>query len=53
MRRFAGICTDADVIPDETSILNFRRLLEQHQLLMAARTRGYLPRSEDRAVPRA
>jgi len=32
MRRFAGICTDADVIPDETSILNFRRLLEQHQL---------------------
>jgi IS5 family transposase len=32
MRRFAGISTDADVIPDETSILNFRRLLEQHQL---------------------
>ncbi len=32
MRRFAGIRTDADVIPDETSILNFRRLLEQHQL---------------------
>ena len=28
MRRFAGVCTDADVIPDETSILNFRRLLE-------------------------
>jgi IS5 family transposase len=32
MRRFAGVRTDADVIPDETSILNFRRLLEQHQL---------------------
>jgi IS5 family transposase len=32
MRRFAGISTDADVIPDETSILNFRRLLERHQL---------------------
>src|SRR5476651_475797 len=32
MRRFAGVCTDADVIPDETSILNFRRLLEKHQL---------------------
>jgi IS5 family transposase len=32
MRRFAGVSTDADVIPDETSILNFRRLLEQHQL---------------------
>lgn len=32
MRRFAGVITDADVIPDETSILNFRRLLEKHQL---------------------
>jgi IS5 family transposase len=32
MRRFAGVCTDADVIPDETSILNFRRLLEVHKL---------------------
>jgi transposase, IS5 family len=32
MRVFAGVSTDADVIPDETSILNFRRLLESHQL---------------------
>jgi len=32
MRQFAGVHTDADVIPDETSILNFRRLLEKHQL---------------------
>lgn len=32
MRWFAGVSTDADVIPDETTILNFRRLLEQHQL---------------------
>lgn len=32
MRRFAGVSTDEDVIPDETSILNFRRLLEKHQL---------------------
>jgi len=32
MRRFAGVRTDEDVIPDETSILNFRRLLEKHQL---------------------
>jgi IS5 family transposase len=32
MRHFAGVCTDADVIPDETSILNFRRLLEEHEL---------------------
>jgi IS5 family transposase len=32
MRQFAGVITDADVIPDETSILNFRRLLEKHHL---------------------
>jgi IS5 family transposase len=32
MRHFAGVSSDADVIPDETSILNFRRLLEKHGL---------------------
>jgi len=32
MRGFAGVSTDEDVIPDETSILNFRRLLEKHKL---------------------
>jgi IS5 family transposase len=32
IRQFAGVSTDADIIPDETSILNFRRLLEKHQL---------------------
>ena len=32
MRHFANVREDADVIPDETSILNFRRLLEKHQL---------------------
>lgn len=32
MRQFAGVSTDGDVIPDETTILNFRRLLERHQL---------------------
>jgi transposase, IS5 family len=32
MRQFAGVSSDADVIPDETSILNFRRLLEKHEL---------------------
>ena len=32
MRQFAGVRTDADIIPDETSVLNFRRLLESHQL---------------------
>lgn len=32
MRRFAGVRADDDIIPDETSILNFRRLLERHSL---------------------
>lgn len=35
MREFAGVRTDADVIPDESSILNFRRLLERHRLTEA------------------
>jgi IS5 family transposase len=30
MRRFAGIELGDDRIPDETTILNFRRLLEKH-----------------------
>lgn len=32
MRRFAGIELGDDRIPDETTILNFRHLLEQHGL---------------------
>jgi len=32
MRRFAGLDLADDAIPDETTILNFRHLLEQHQL---------------------
>lgn len=32
MRRFAGISGGADRIPDETVVLNFRRLLEKHDL---------------------
>ena len=32
MRRFAGLELVEDAIPDETTILNFRRLLERHQL---------------------
>lgn len=32
MRRFAGVSTDDDVIPDESSILGFRHLLERHKL---------------------
>ncbi|THF56235.1 IS5 family transposase [Pseudothauera rhizosphaerae] len=32
MRRFAGFELGEDAIPDETTILNFRRLLETHKL---------------------
>lgn len=32
MRRFAGLELGEDAIPDETTILNFRHLLEKHQL---------------------
>jgi IS5 family transposase len=32
MRRFANIDIEADVIPDETTILHFRHLLEKHEL---------------------
>lgn len=32
MRMFAGIELGQEVIPDETTILNFRRFLEQHKL---------------------
>ena len=32
MRRFADIDLEADVIPDETTILNFRHLLERYNL---------------------
>jgi IS5 family transposase len=32
MRRFAGIELAEDAVPDESTILRFRRLLEQHRL---------------------
>ena len=32
MRRFAGIDLGEDMIPDETTILDFRHLLEEHKL---------------------
>ncbi len=35
MRRFCGIELSDNVVPDETTILNFRRLLERHQLTEA------------------
>jgi hypothetical protein len=35
MRRFAGVNSDGDIIPDESTILRFRRLLEKHELTAA------------------
>jgi IS5 family transposase len=35
MRRFCGIDLGEQAVPDETTILNFRRLLEQHRLTEA------------------
>ncbi|RDJ93224.1 transposase [Lacticaseibacillus rhamnosus] len=32
MRRFARVELSEDVVPDETTILRFRHLLEEHQL---------------------
>jgi len=44
MRRFAGINLEGDMIPDETTILNFRHLLEEHHLTekIFEQTRRYL-----------
>lgn len=44
MRRFAGIELGDDRIPDETTILNFRHLLEKHQLTekLFAQVNAYL-----------
>jgi len=35
MRQFAGLSLSTGRIPDETTILNFRHLLEKHQLVQA------------------
>ena len=44
MRRFARIDLEADVIPDETTILNFRHYLEKYRLTekIFEMTKGYL-----------
>jgi len=44
VRRFAGIELGEEDIPDETTILNFRHLLEKHQLTekLLAEVNGYL-----------
>lgn len=49
MRRFAGIELGDDRVPDETTILNFRHLLERHGLIEAifAKVNTYL---EDRGM---
>jgi IS5 family transposase len=38
MRAFAGLELGRDAIPDETTILNFRHLLERHELTKAVFT---------------
>jgi len=48
MRRFAGLELNEDVIPDETTILNFRHLLEAHGLTSVLFEE--LIRETDRAV---
>jgi IS5 family transposase len=44
MRRFAGINLETDAIPDETTILHFRHLLEKHELTkkLFSETQRYL-----------
>ena len=44
MRRFVGIDLGREPVPDETTILNFRHLLERHNLAQALfdRVNGYL-----------
>ena len=44
MRRFADIDIESDVIPDETTILNFRHMLEEHDLTkrIFEKTKSYL-----------
>ena len=44
MRRFAGIDLEIDTVPDETTILHFRHLLEKHELTkkIFEKTRHYL-----------
>ncbi len=52
VRRFAGIELGQEEIPDETTILNFRHLLEKHQLTekLLEEVNGYL--SEKRLLLR-
>jgi transposase, IS5 family len=44
MRRFAGIDLEIDAVPDETTILHFRHLLEKHELTkkIFEKTKHYL-----------
>jgi IS5 family transposase len=44
MRRFAGVDLEVDMVPDETTILHFRHLLERHNLTkkMFEKIKSYL-----------
>ena len=50
IRRFAGIDLISDRIPDETTILSFRHLLEKHDLGQKISKRSR-PTSSSRAWP--
>ncbi|WP_251852783.1 transposase, partial [Escherichia coli] len=43
MRLFARLSLDS-ALPDRTTIMNFRHLLEQHQLLLSGQEEFYNPR---------
>jgi len=61
MRAFAGLELGRDAIPDETTILNFRHLLERHELTKAIfaavaehlSTKGELLRGGSNVMPEA
>lgn len=50
MRRFAGVELAQDVVPDETTILRFRHLLEEHRLTAAILAAGHTGLSGDGIV---
>jgi hypothetical protein len=51
MRSFAGIELGDDRIPNETTILNFRHLLERHELTEALFAERYFFPGDCRTVP--
>lgn len=56
MRRFVGLELVDDALPDEATILKFRRLLERHGLtaqMMTTINKGYVNNAFERAARRA